>query len=127
METLSRRFSAWGFAGTLVEHFLIGGELLVGDQGKVGAFGQVMADATVLAFAGPAVPGAVGMAKKDRGDWAPSRHRLTQKERLLFEAAKKHGFLKTPANGIRSNVIDVYRLWCVAEGRNFIIKSGSTR
>ncbi len=49
----------------LVEHFLIGGELLVGDQGKVGAFGQVMADATVLAFAGPAFPGAVGMAKKD--------------------------------------------------------------
>jgi GTPase len=54
-------------------------------------------------------------------------HRLTQKERLLFEAAKKHGFLKTPANGIRSNVINVYRLWCAAEGRNFIIKSGSTR
>lgn len=65
METLSRRFPAEDFAGTLVEHFLIGGELLVGDQGKVGAFGQVMADATVLAFAGPAFPGAVGMAKKD--------------------------------------------------------------
>ena len=54
-------------------------------------------------------------------------HRLTQKERLLFEAAKKHGLLKTPASGIRSNVINVYRLWCAAEGRNFIIKSGSTR
>ena len=96
---------------------------MVGDQGKVGAFGQLMADATVLAFAGPAVPGAAGMAKKTVG----IGHRLTRKERLLFEAAKKHGFLKTPANGIRSNVINVYRLWCAAEGRNFIIKSGSTR
>ena len=44
-----------------------------------------------------------------------------------YEAAKKHGVLKTPASGIRSNVINVYRLWCAAEGRNFIIKSGSTR
>ena len=51
-------------------------------------------------------------------------HRLTQKERLLFEAAKKHGFLKTPASGIRSNVINVYRLWCAAEGRNFMARIG---
>ena len=54
-------------------------------------------------------------------------HRLTQKERLLFEAAKKRGFLKVPTNGIRSNVLNVYRLWCAAEGRNFILKNGSTR
>ena len=65
VETLSRRFPAEDFAGTLVGHFLIGGELLIRDQGKVSAFGQVVADATVLAFAGPAFPGAVGTAEKD--------------------------------------------------------------
>ena len=52
-------------------------------------------------------------------------HRLTKKERLLYEAAKKHGVLKTPASGIRSNVIIVYRLWCAAEGRNFISLDGA--
>jgi hypothetical protein len=51
-------------------------------------------------------------------------HRLTQKERLLFEAATRQGFLKLPVTGIRPNVLNVYRLWCEAEGRNFIIKGG---
>lgn len=51
-------------------------------------------------------------------------HRLTQKERLLFEAATRQGFLKLPITGIRPNVLNVYRLWCEAEGRDFIIKGG---
>ncbi len=53
-------------------------------------------------------------------------HRLTQKERLLFEAAKRQGFLKIPVSGIRPNVCNVYRLWCTAVGRDYILKDGST-
>jgi hypothetical protein len=49
-------------------------------------------------------------------------HRLTQKERILFEAAQRQGFLKIPAAGIRANVLNIYRLWCQAEGREFVIK-----
>jgi hypothetical protein len=49
-------------------------------------------------------------------------HRLTQKERLLFEAAQRQGFLKIPVCGIRPNVVNIYRLWCAAEGREFITK-----
>jgi hypothetical protein len=49
-------------------------------------------------------------------------HRLTQKEKLLFEAATRQGFLKLPITGIRPNVLNVYRLWCEAEGRDFILK-----
>ncbi len=49
-------------------------------------------------------------------------HRLTQKERILFEAAQRNGFLKVPVTGIRPNVLNVYRLWCEAEGRPFIVK-----
>lgn len=51
-------------------------------------------------------------------------HRLTEKERLLFEAARRQGFLKLPVNGIRSNVVNIYRLWCAAEGREFVVKGG---
>ncbi len=51
-------------------------------------------------------------------------HRLTQKERLLLEAAKRQGFLKIPVTGIRPNVVNVYRLWCAAEGRDCIVKGG---
>jgi hypothetical protein len=51
-------------------------------------------------------------------------HRLTQKERRLFEAARRQGFLKIPVTGIRPNVINVYRLWCAAEGRDFTVKGG---
>ena len=40
-------------------------------------------------------------------------HRLTQKERILFEAAQKQGFLKLPVTGIRPNVLNVYRLYLV--------------
>lgn len=51
-------------------------------------------------------------------------HRLTIKERQLFEAAQRQGFLKIPVTGIRPNVLNVYRLWCTAEGRDFIVKGG---
>ena len=51
-------------------------------------------------------------------------HRLTQKERLLFEAAQRQGFLKIPVTGARPNVINVYKLWCQAEGRECIVKGG---
>lgn len=51
-------------------------------------------------------------------------HRLTQKERLLFEAAKKQGFLKIPITGLRPNVLNIYRLWCQATGRDCIVKDG---
>lgn len=53
-------------------------------------------------------------------------HRLTQKERILFEAARRQGFLKIPVTGIRANVINIYRLWCAAEGRSCVIKDGNT-
>ena len=52
-------------------------------------------------------------------------HRLTQKERLLFEAAKRQGFLKIPMTGIRPNVCNVYRLWCAAQGCDYILKDGT--
>ncbi len=51
-------------------------------------------------------------------------HRLLQKERKLFEAAQRQGFLKIPVTGIRPNVINIYRLWCAAEGRDFVLKGG---
>lgn len=51
-------------------------------------------------------------------------HRLTQKERLLFEAAQRQGFLKLPVTGLRQNVLNVYRLWCAAEGRECLVKGG---
>ena len=49
-------------------------------------------------------------------------HRLTRKERLLFEAARRQGFLKIPVTGIRPNVLNIYRLWCAAEGKAVNIK-----
>ncbi len=51
-------------------------------------------------------------------------HRLTQKERILFEAAQRQGFIKIPVTGIRPNVLNIYRLWCEAEGRDFVVKGG---
>jgi hypothetical protein len=47
-------------------------------------------------------------------------HRLTRKERALFDAARRRGFLKIPVTGIRANVVNIYRLWCAAEGRDFL-------
>ena len=51
-------------------------------------------------------------------------HRLTEKERLLFQAAQRQGFLKLPVTGIRPNVSNVYRLWCQAAGKTCIITGG---
>ena len=48
-------------------------------------------------------------------------HRLTQKERILFEAAKRLGHLKIPHTGARRNLLRIYRLWCEVEGRDCII------
>ena len=51
-------------------------------------------------------------------------HRLTQKERILFEAAQRQGFLKLPVGGLRPNVVNIYRLWCEADGKTCIVKGG---
>ena len=48
-------------------------------------------------------------------------HRLTRKERILFEAAQRQGFLKVSMAGIRSNVLSIYKLWCDAEGVEYIV------
>ncbi len=53
-------------------------------------------------------------------------HRLTAKERVLFEAAKRQGFLKIPAVGLRENVINVYRKWCEAANLSCDIRVAST-
>ena len=52
-------------------------------------------------------------------------HRLTQKERILFEAAQRQGFLKVPVAGIRPNVLNIYKLWCDAEGKDCIVVDSS--
>jgi hypothetical protein len=52
-------------------------------------------------------------------------HRLTEKERILFEAAKRQGFLKIPVGGLRPNVVNVYRKWCEADGRECVVKGGA--
>jgi hypothetical protein len=52
-------------------------------------------------------------------------HRLTQKERILFEAAQRQGFLKIPVAGIRPNVLNIYKLWCDAEGNDYIVVDSS--
>ena len=65
MEALSRRFPAEDFTGTFVEHFLISTELLIGDGGKVGSFGEVVADSSILAFAGAALPRAMRMTEEN--------------------------------------------------------------
>lgn len=63
-----------------------------------------------------------GEPTRDRIGHRGVGHRLTQKERILFEAAKRQGFLKIPVTGIRPNVINVYRLWCQASRRDFITR-----
>ena len=52
-------------------------------------------------------------------------HRLTQKERILFEAAQRQGFLKVPVAGIRPNVLNIYKLWCDAEDKDYIVVDSS--
>ncbi len=62
---MSRGLPAEDFAGKLVEHFLIGAELLTRNQRQVCAFGQVLSDATILAFAGAPLPRTVRVTKED--------------------------------------------------------------
>lgn len=57
-----------------------------------------------------------GQATTSRSGSRATPHRLTQKERILFEAAKKHGFLKIPLTGARVNVENIYLKWCEASG-----------
>ncbi len=43
-------------------------------------------------------------------------HRLTKRERELFERAKRDGYLSLPYSPIRENVINIYVKWCEAVG-----------
>lgn len=49
-------------------------------------------------------------------------HRLTEKERALFDTAKRLGYLKIPHSGVRRNVIRIYQLWCEVDERPCLIK-----
>lgn len=62
-----------------------------------------------------------GMSTRSKIGSRQVPHRLTQKERILFRAAQRQGFLKVPVAGIRSNVLNIYKLWCDAEGKDYII------
>ncbi len=62
-----------------------------------------------------------GLATKAKIGNRSIGHRLTQKERILFEAAKRQGHLKIPYSGVRQNVLRIYRLWCEVEGHDCII------
>jgi hypothetical protein len=62
-----------------------------------------------------------GLASRAKVGIRTVGHRLTQKERTLFEAAKRLGFLKLPVARLRPNVVNVYRLWCEASGRACVI------
>jgi hypothetical protein len=50
-------------------------------------------------------------------------HRLTQSERIKLEVAKKRGYLQLPLNAPRDNLINIYKLWCQATNKEFIVKS----
>ena len=50
-------------------------------------------------------------------------HRLTQAERVKLEVAKKRGYLKLSLNAPRDNLINVYKLWCQATNREFIVRN----
>ena len=65
MEALSGGLPVEDLAWTFVEHLLVGAELLIRDQGEVGALGEVVTDAVVLAFAGGPFPRAMGVTEED--------------------------------------------------------------
>jgi hypothetical protein len=67
-----------------------------------------------------------GLATHQRIGSRGTPHRLNQRERILFEAAKKRGFLKIPASGSRQNLINIYRLWCEAGKRPVEIRYTSS-
>jgi len=65
MEALRRGFPDEDLSGAFVEHLLVGAKLLMKSFGKVGALGQVVADAVVLTFTGGALPRTVRVAEED--------------------------------------------------------------
>ena len=65
METFGGGGVLEDFTGAFVEHVLDRAELLVRDGGEIEATGQVVTEAVVLALAGGAFPGAVGVAELD--------------------------------------------------------------
>ncbi|MEI7577411.1 MAG: hypothetical protein WCK51_10990 [Armatimonadota bacterium] len=68
-----------------------------------------------------------GEATRSRAGSRGVGHRLTVRERALFEAAKKQGFLKIPVTGARENVRNVYRKWCEATGQTAVILESDER
>ncbi len=63
-----------------------------------------------------------GQATRHRIGSRSTGHRLNERERRLFEAAKRQHFLKMPASGARENVVNVYRLWCQMTGVSFDVR-----
>jgi hypothetical protein len=57
-----------------------------------------------------------GLPTKSRAGDVTVGHRLTKRERELFERAKKNGYLTLPYAPIRENVVNVYLKWCEATG-----------
>lgn len=62
-----------------------------------------------------------GKASRSKAGSRSVGHRLTSRERVLFEAAKRNGFLKIPHSGARDNVRNVYLKWCEATGETPVI------
>ena len=63
-----------------------------------------------------------GLSTKSKQGSRKIPHRLTIKERTLFESAKKNGFLKIPYVGVRENLINIYKKWCEVKGREAEIR-----
>ena len=57
-----------------------------------------------------------GLPTKSRSGDVTVGHRLTKRERLMFEKAKKTGYLSLPYSAIRDNVVNIYIKWCEAVG-----------
>jgi hypothetical protein len=64
-----------------------------------------------------------GLPTKSRSGDITVGHRLTVRERQLFERAKKYGYLTLPHSPIRDNVINIYIKWCEAVGISPDIRS----
>ncbi len=47
-------------------------------------------------------------------------HRLTQKERIIFERACREGVLRVPLTGTRENLKNAYWLYCQTQGKEYI-------
>ena len=57
-----------------------------------------------------------GRATKSRSGNVRVGHRLTKRERELFERAKRSGYLSLPYAPMRENVMNIYIKWCEATG-----------